>query len=137
MSDTLAGQVKSAANTNEFQRTSHTTRLILAVLLVLAGLAAALVTGLARGAGENGLAGAAAVLSLLLAGLLMIFIVPPLARSVRNEIAGLDFPFEPTGGGGVFVVIIIVVGFAAWGTSKKTLFFVFFFSREKEIWCVV
>src|SRR4030095_16157712 len=125
MSDTLAGQVKSAANTNESQRTSHTTRLILAVLLVLAGLAAALVTVLARGAGENGLAGAAAVLSLLIAGLLTIFIVPPLARSARNEIAGLDFPFEPTGGGGVFVVIIIVVGFAAWNTANNLLFLVF------------
>ena len=125
MSDTLAGQVKAGADTNGSQRTSHTTRLILAVLLVLAGLAAALVTVLARGAGENGLAGAAAVLSLLIAGLLTIFIVPPLARSARNEIAGLDFPFEPTGGGGVFVVIIIVVGFAAWNTANNLLFLVF------------
>ena len=59
---------------------------------------------LARGAGENGLAGAAAILSLVVAALLTIFIVPPLARSARKEIAGLDFPFEPTSGGGVFAV---------------------------------
>lgn len=125
MSDTLAGEVHSGPDTSKSQRTSHVTRLVLAVLLVLAGLTAALVTVLARGAGENGLAGAAAVLSLLIAGLLTIFIVPPLARSARKEIVGLDFPFEPTGGGGVFVVIIIVVGFAAWNTSNNLLFLVF------------
>ena len=125
MSDTLAGEVKPSADTHKSQRKSHITRLILAVLLVLAGLTAALVTVLARGAGQNGLAGAAAVLSLLIAGLLTIFIVPPLARSARTEIAGLDLPFEPTGGGGVFVVIIIVVGFAAWNTANNLLFLVF------------
>ena len=125
MSDTLAGDVNSGADTKKSQRNSHITRLVLAVLLVLAGLTAALVTVLARSAGENGLAGAAAVLSLLIAGLLTIFIVPPLARSARKEIAGLDFPVEPTGGGGVFVVIIIVVGFAAWNTANNLLFLVF------------
>src|SRR5262245_3634508 len=105
--------------------TSHSTRVVLAVLLVLAGLTAAVVTVLARNSGENGLAGAAAVLSLIIAGLLTIFIVPPLARSARNEIAGLGFPVEPTSGGGVFAVIIIVVGFAAWNTANNLLFLVF------------
>lgn len=105
--------------------TSQTTRAVLAVLLVVAGLTAAIVTVVARRSGENGLAGAAAVLSLVIASLLTIFIVPPLARSARTEIAGLDFPFEPTSGGGVFVVIIIVVGFAAWNTANNLLFLVF------------
>ncbi len=92
---------------------------------MLAGLAAALVTVLARRANESGLAGAAAILSLLIALLLTIFIVPPLARSARVEVANLDFPFEPTSGGGVFLVIIIVVGFAAWNTGNNLLFLVF------------
>ncbi len=113
------------ANITNLQRTSHATRVVLAVLLVLAGLTAAIVTVLARGAGETGLAGAAAILSLVIAALLTIFIVPPLARSARKEIAGLDFPFEPTSGGGVFAVIIIVVGFAAWNTANNLLFLVF------------
>ena len=100
-------------------------RVVLGTLLVLTGLGAALVTVLARRENENGLAGAAAIVSLLIALLLTIFIVPPLARSARIEVANLDFPFEPTSGGGVFLVIIIVVGFAAWNTGNNLLFLVF------------
>ena len=100
-------------------------RVVLGTLLVLAGLTAALVTVLARRSGDNGVAGAAAILSLLIALLLTIFIVPPLARSARVEVANIDFPFEPTSGGGVFLVIIIVVGFAAWNTGNNLLFLVF------------
>jgi len=106
------------------QRTSWL-RVILGTLLVLAGLASALVTVLARRANDSTLAGAAAILSLVIALLLTIFIVPPLARSARVEVANLDFPFEPTSGGGVFLVIIIVVGFAAWNTGNNLLFLVF------------
>ena len=100
-------------------------RVILGTLLVLAGLGAALVTVLARRENQNGLAGVAAVVSLLIALLLTIFIVPPLARSAKVEVANLDFPFEPTSGGGVFLVIIVVVGFAAWNTGNNLLFLVF------------
>jgi len=100
-------------------------RVILGTLLVIAGLTSALVTVLARSNGDNSLAGAAAILSLVIALLLTIFIVPPLARSARVEVANIDFPFEPTSGGGVFLVIIIVVGFAAWNTGNNLLFLVF------------
>jgi uncharacterized protein (DUF58 family) len=106
-------------------KTSSLLRVVLGTLLVLSGLAAALVTVLARRADAAGLAGAAAILSLLIALLLTIFIVPPLARSARVEVANLDFPIEPTSGGGVFLVIIIVVGFAAWNTGNNLLFLVF------------
>lgn len=101
------------------------TRIVLGTLLVLAGLASALVTVLARRSDQSGLAGAAAILSLVIALLLTIFIVPPLARSARVEVANLDFPLEPTSGGGVFLVIIVVVGFAAWNTGNNLLFLVF------------
>jgi len=100
-------------------------RVVLGTLLVIAGLTSALVTVLARSNGDNSLAGAAAILSLLIAFLLTIFIVPPLARSARVEVANIDFPFEPTSGGGVFLVIIVVVGFAAWNTGNNLLFLVF------------
>ena len=100
-------------------------RVILGTSLVVAGLAAALVTVLARLENQTTLAGGAAILSLVIALLLTIFIVPPLARSARVEVANLDFPFEPTSGGGVFLVIITVVGFAAWNTGNNLLFLVF------------
>ena len=106
------------------QRASFT-RVILGTLLVLAGLGAAFVTVMARRLGDTGVAGIAAIVSLLIALLLTIFIVPPLARSARVEVANIDFPFEPTSGGGVFLVIIIVVGFAAWNTGNNLLFLVF------------
>ena len=97
---------------------------ILGTLLVLAGLGAALVTMLARRTNEPGLAMAAAILSLIIAGLMLIFIVPPLARSARLEIARLDIPFEVTTGGGIFLVIVVVVGFAAWNTGNNLLFLI-------------
>jgi uncharacterized protein (DUF58 family) len=106
-------------------KSSSFMRVLLGTLLVLAGLTAAIVTLMARRIGESGLAGAAAIVSLLIALLLTVFIVPPLARSARVEIANIDFPFEPTSGGGVFLVIIIVVGFAAWNTGNNLLFLVF------------
>ncbi|MFN2532631.1 MAG: DUF58 domain-containing protein [Pyrinomonadaceae bacterium] len=100
-------------------------RLGLAMLLVLTGLGAAVITLLARDANANGIAAAAALISLIVAVLLTIFIVPPLVRSARVEVANLDLAFEPTSGGGVFLVIIIVVGFAAWNTGNNLLFLVF------------
>jgi uncharacterized protein (DUF58 family) len=106
-------------------KSSSFMRVLLGTLLVLAGLTAAIVTLMARRIGESGLAGAAAIVSLLIALLLTVFIVPPLARSARVEISNIDFPFEPTSGGGVFLVIIIVVGFAAWNTGNNLLFLVF------------
>ncbi len=100
-------------------------RVVFGTVLVFAGLAAALVTIMARRQNDAAIAGAAAIFSLLIALLLTIFIVPPLARSARVEVANLDFPFEPTSGGGVFLVIIVVVGFAAWNTGNNLLFLVF------------
>src|SRR5262249_14362327 len=106
-------------------QTASVTRVVLGTLLVIAGLLAAIVTVLARRENENTLAGAAAVLSLLIAVLLTIFIVPPLARSARLEVANWDAPIEPTSGGGIFFIIIVVVGFAAWNTGNNLLFMVF------------
>jgi uncharacterized protein (DUF58 family) len=99
-------------------------RLILGILLILAGLGAALVTLLARRTNEPHLAGAAAILSLVIALLIVVFIVPPLARSARLEVLRLDFPIEVTTGGGIFLIIVGVVGFAAWNTGNNLLFLV-------------
>ncbi|HUE82102.1 MAG TPA: DUF58 domain-containing protein [Pyrinomonadaceae bacterium] len=98
---------------------------ILGTLLIIAGLAAAVVTIIARHTNETGVATAAAVLSLVIAGLILVFVVPPLARSAKLEVAQLNLPFEVTTGGGIFLVILVVVGFAAWNTGNNLLFLVF------------
>src|SRR5436190_676977 len=118
-------EAKSSRFPSLIPQASSLTRVVLGTLLVIAGLLAALVTVLARRENENALAGIAAVLSLVIAVLLTVFIVPPLIRSARQEVANWDSPFEPTSGGGVFLVIIVVVGFAAWNTGNNLLFLVF------------
>jgi uncharacterized protein (DUF58 family) len=75
--------------------------------------------------GENYvLAAAAAILSLLSAALMLIFVVPPLARSARQEVKRFDVPFEITSGGLIFLLILFVVGFAAWNTGNNLLFLI-------------
>lgn len=98
---------------------------ILGTLLVAAGLAAALITILARQTENYALAAVAAIMSLVSAALMLIFIVPPLARSARIEVKRLDFPVEVTSGGGIFLIILVVVGFAAWNTGNNLLFMIF------------
>jgi uncharacterized protein (DUF58 family) len=98
---------------------------IFGTLLVLVGLAAAFITLLARYSDNYILAATAAVLSLISAALMLIFIVPPLARSARTEVRRFDWPIEVTGGGLIFVLILLVVGFAAWNTGNNLLFLVF------------
>jgi uncharacterized protein (DUF58 family) len=115
---------QSNARASDRFKPSSYTRLILGLLLILAGLAAAVVTVLARRTGEPQLAGAAAVLSLVIAVLIVVFIVPPLARSARLEVLRFDFPFEVTTGGGIFLIILGVVAFAAWNTGNNLLFLV-------------
>jgi uncharacterized protein (DUF58 family) len=56
---------------------------------------------------------------------MLIFVVPPLARSARLEIRRFDLPVEVTSGGAIFVVILVVVGFAAWNTGNNLLFMIF------------
>jgi uncharacterized protein (DUF58 family) len=97
----------------------------LGTLLVLAGLAAALVSVLARQTQDTRLTTAGALLSLIIAGLILVFIVPPLARSARLEMASLDMPIELTTGGAIFIGIVAIVGLAAWNTGNNLLFLVF------------
>src|SRR6266404_5595120 len=98
---------------------------ILGTLLVSAGLVSALVTILARQSDNYTLAAATAILSLVIALMMLIFIVPRLAKSARLEVMRLDLPLEITSGGGIFLLILGVVGFAAWNTGNNLLFLVF------------
>ena len=98
---------------------------ILGTLLVIGGLSAAAVTLLARQSDNYALAAIAAILSLVSAALMLVFVVPPLARSARLEVRQFDLPLEVTSGGAIFVVILVVVGFAAWNTGNNLLFVIF------------
>ena len=97
---------------------------ILGTLLVIGGLSAAAVTLLARQSDNYSLAAIAAILSLISAALMLIFVVPPLARSARLEVSRFGLPIEVTSGGAIFVLILVVVGFAAWNTGNNLLFMV-------------
>ena len=96
----------------------------LGTLLILAGLGAAAVTLIARNSQNIGLSGAAAIASLVFAGLILILIVPSLARSAFAELTRLDLPVEVTAGGVIFICMIVIVGFAAWNTGNNLLFLV-------------
>jgi len=95
------------------------------MLVVLGGVSAAVITVLARRGGDWALTRLGAVASLLFAVLIVIFVVPTLARSARAEAARLDLGLQMTAGGGVFVGIYAVVAFAAWNTGNNLLFLVF------------
>src|SRR5919202_5223400 len=98
---------------------------ILGALVVLSGVSAAVITVVARRSGDWELTRLGAVASILFAVLIVIFVVPPLARNARAEAARLDLAFQVTGGGIVFVCVYAVVAFAAWNTGNNLLFLVF------------
>lgn len=98
---------------------------ILGTLLVMAGMGTALLTIFARQQQEARLATIAAVTSLVIVGLILVLVVPPLARSARSEVQRLDAPFGLTTGGLIFLGIFAIVAFAAWNTGNNLLFLVF------------
>ena len=100
-------------------------RPILGTLLVLAGLTTALLTLMARRLGVPELTSPGAIASLIFVLLIMVLVVPPLARSAFSEVAASGFPVEITTGGVVFIVIMVIVAFAAWNTGNNLLFMVF------------
>ncbi|HST52161.1 MAG TPA: DUF58 domain-containing protein [Pyrinomonadaceae bacterium] len=98
---------------------------ILGTLVVLCGVSAAVITVIARRGGDWELTRLGAIASLLFALIIVVFVVPPLARSARAEAARLDLGFQVTAGGVVFVSIFVVVAFAAWNTGNNLLFLIF------------
>lgn len=98
---------------------------ILGTLLVLTGLGTTAVTVIAHRSGEQRLATTAAIASLVIVGLILILVVPPLARSAGAEVKQFDLPLQITSGGLIFLGILCIVAFAAWNTSNNLLFLVF------------
>src|SRR3989442_14186610 len=81
---------------------------ILGTLLVLAGLAMAVFTIMARNIGAPWLGSLGAVASLVLPLLITILVVPPLARSAYTEVARRGLPLDLTTGCVIFVVVLVV-----------------------------
>lgn len=95
---------------------------IVSLLLLMAGLGTTVVTVLARRAEDVLLVNIAAVASLVIVALIIVLVVPSLARSASAELAGFDLPLHLTRGGALFVAMTAVVAFAAWNTGNNLLF---------------
>src|SRR5919202_1206067 len=100
-------------------------RSIVGTLLVLGGLATAVLTWLARGARDWELTRWGAILSLVFIALITIFVVPPLVKRVGSNSKSFDPPLQLTTGGTIFCGIFLVVGLAAYNTGNNLLFLVF------------
>lgn len=97
------------------------------LLVVFGGMALAALTLFAHWAGAIRLAAGAAALSLVFVILILIFVIPPLARNASREASQMNLPFEFTSGGAIVSGLIVIVGFSAWNTGNNLLFLVLSF----------
>jgi len=100
---------------------------LLGTVVVLGGLGLAFFTLWAHRSGNPRLAGIAAGASLIFVLVILIFVVPPLARNASAEASQMNLPFELTIGGAVILGLIVIVGFSAWNTGNNLLFLVLSF----------
>ncbi|MCD9185181.1 MAG: DUF58 domain-containing protein [Pyrinomonadaceae bacterium] len=100
---------------------------LLAAFVVLGGLGLAVFTLWAHRSGNVRAAGIAAGMSLIFVLLILIFVVPPLARNASAEASQMNLPFEFTSGGAIYLGLIVIVGFSAWNTGNNLLFLVLSF----------
>ena len=100
---------------------------LLGLSVVGGGLGLAFLTLYAHRIGNIRLAGIAAAASLAFVILIVIFVIPPLARSASAEASQMNLPFEFTTGGAIVIGLSVIVGFAAWNTGNNLLFLVFSF----------
>jgi len=99
----------------------------LGLLVVFGGIGLSILTLYAHQTGNIRLAGISAGISLIFVLLILIFVVPPLARNAGREASQMNLPFEFTTGGAVMLVLIMIVGFSAWNTGNNLLFIVLSF----------
>jgi len=95
--------------------------------VVFGGIGLAALTWIAHQTGNAWLAGTAAAASMVFVVLILIFVVPPLAKNASKEASQLNLPFEFTLGGAVMLGLIVIVGFSAWNTGNNLLFLILSF----------
>jgi hypothetical protein len=100
---------------------------VLGLSVVVGGIGLSLLTLWAHRSGDARMAGILAGISLLFVLLILIFVVPPLARNAGREASQMDLPFEFTAGGAVMLGLIVIVGFSAWNTGNNLLFLILSF----------
>ena len=100
---------------------------VFGIIVIFGGVALSLLTLYASQAHDQRLAGISATASLVFVLLILIFVVPPLARNAGREASQLNLPFEFTLGGAIMLGLIVVVGFSAWNTGNNLLFLVLSF----------
>lgn len=108
-------------------RLSDLRNILLGVFVVGGGLGLAALTLWANYNGRVRLAGIAAGISIVFVLLILIFVVPPLARSASTEASQINLPFEFTLGGALIFGLLGVVGFSAWTTGNNLLFLILSF----------
>ncbi|MEO6655197.1 MAG: DUF58 domain-containing protein [Pyrinomonadaceae bacterium] len=100
---------------------------VLGGIVVIGGLGLAGLTLYAQQTANMQLTVFSAVASLVFVLLILVFIVPPLARNAGREASQMNLPFEFTTGGAVMLVLVLIVGFSAWNTGNNLLFLVLSF----------
>jgi len=100
---------------------------ILGSFVVIGGLALSGLTLYAHQNGDIRLATIAAAASLVFVVLILIFVVPPLARNAGREASQMNLPFEFTTGGAIIFILLVIVGFSAWNTGNNLLFLILAF----------
>jgi uncharacterized protein (DUF58 family) len=93
-------------------------------LTIIGGIGLAVLTIYAHETQQARLAGIAAALSLIFVLLILIFVVPPLAKNAGKEASQMNLPFEFTVGGAIVLGLMLIVGFSAWNTGNNLLFLV-------------
>ncbi|MBK6722226.1 MAG: hypothetical protein IPG58_02800 [Acidobacteria bacterium] len=96
-------------------------------IVLFGGLGLSGLTLYAHQSGNIRLAGISAGISLVFVLLILVFVVPPLARNAGREASQMNLPFEFTTGGAVMIVLMLIVGFSAWNTGNNLLFLVLAF----------
>ncbi len=100
---------------------------VLGLSVVVGGLGLAIFTIYAHQTAQFRLAGWAAGISLAFVVLIVIFVIPPLARSASTEASQMNLPFEVTVGGALIIVLMVIVSFLAWNTGNNLLFLILSF----------
>jgi len=100
---------------------------LVGVVVIVGGLGLSLLTLYAHQSGNIQLAGISAGISLVFVILILIFVVPPLARNAGREASQMNLPFEFTTGGAMVLGLVAIVGFSAWNTGNNLLFIVLSF----------